>query len=221
MTNSSVRPLRRDAEANLQRVLEATWRVLARQGLEFSMEDVAREAGCGVGTIYRRFESKEALLQHQFDALRTKMAEVVETAIRHEDAVAGLENLLAAMGQAMADNHGLRDLISGVPALRADMLAARRALRPAITGLLERAKAAGSVRADVEESDLSVIVAMLAEVIAITAGVDPQLWRRYLRLLLDGLHPATARPLGVPAPSVRDVTRMVQISKARQRGGGR
>ena len=69
------------------------------------------------------------------------------------------------------------------------------------------------MRADLEESDLAVVVAMLAEVIDITASIDAALWRRYLRLLLDGLDPAHASPLGVAAPSERDVTRLVPIAR--------
>ena len=120
------------------------------------------------------------------------MADVVTIAARHEDPVAGLEHELGAMGQSMADDHGRGDLISGVPERCADMLAARRALRPAIAVLLARAKAAGAVRADLEESDLAVVVAMLADVIEITESTDAALWRRYLRLLLDGLDPVRA-----------------------------
>ncbi|MDE2281273.1 MAG: hypothetical protein KGJ92_00710 [Actinomycetales bacterium] len=68
------------------------------------------------------------------------MADVVTIAARHEDPVAGLEHELGAMGQSMADDHGRGDLISGVPERCADMLAARRALRPAIAALLARAR---------------------------------------------------------------------------------
>ncbi len=213
---TSPRPLRRDAEANLQRILDATHQVLCDQGLDFGMEDIARVAGCGVGTVYRRFPNKQALLEHQFRAIKAEMAELVTAASADPDPVAGLGHLLAGLGQRMAEDRGLRDLLVGVPGLREEALAARRALKPVIATLLERAKSAGAVRPDVEGPDLSMIVAMLAEVITITSAVDATLWRRYLALLLDSLRPGAPAPLPGRAPNARQLTRMVEATTARR-----
>lgn len=218
---TSPRPLRRDAEANLQRILDAAQHVLSHQGLDFGMEDIARAAGCGVGTVYRRFPNKQALLEHQFRVIKAEMAALVASASADPDPVAGLAHLLAGLGQRMAEDHGLRDLLVGVPGLREEALAARRALKPVIATLLQRAKDAGAVREDVEASDLSVIVAMLAEAISITSSVDPEMWRRYLTLLLDGLRPLSATTLPGRAPTPRQLTRMVSVTKARRAAAGR
>ena len=215
MTIPSLRPLRRDAEANLQRILDATTRVMALQGLDFSMEDIAREAACGVGTIYRRFASKDELLHHQFHALRSQVSAVAEAAMAHEDALAGLETLMVRLGTAMAGNHGLRDLVMGSPQFRADALAARRQLRPVITTLFTRARDAGQLRAGIEATDLSIIVAMMAEVIALTASAEPDLWRRYLAIAIDGIRSTNTAPLLGRAPTPRELTRMIQMKKAR------
>ncbi len=180
------------------------------------MEDIARVAGCGVGTVYRRFPNKQALLEHQFRAIKAEMAELVATASADPDPVAGLAHLLAGLGQRMAEDRGLRDLLVGVPGLREEALAARRALKPVIATLLGRAKTAGAVREDVEGSDLSMIVAMLAEVITITSTVDATLWRRYLALLLDSLRPGAGSPLPGRAPNARQLTRMVDATTARR-----
>ena len=216
---TSPRPLRRDAEANLQRILDAAHHVLTERGLDFGMEDIARQAGCGVGTVYRRFPNKQALLEHQFRAMKAEMAEQVRAAAADPDPVAGLGHLLAGLGQRMAKDHGLRDLLVGVPGLREEALAARRALRPVITTLLERAQAAGAVREDVEAADLTMIVAMLAEVISITSRVDATMWRRYLALLLDGLRPGSLTPLPGRAPGPRQLTRMVSEPATRRVAG--
>jgi AcrR family transcriptional regulator len=84
------RPLRRDAERNRQKILSAAAEVIAERGLDATLDDVARQAGVGVGTVYRRFPGKEALAEALFDERLGTLAAIAEHALADPDPWAGL-----------------------------------------------------------------------------------------------------------------------------------
>src|ERR1051325_8125083 len=100
------RPLRRDAERNRQRILEAASEVFNERGLEVSLDEIARHAGVGVGTVYRRFRSKEELVEALFMDRLDTVAAVADEALSTPDPWTGLVSFMEQMAGIMAGDTG-------------------------------------------------------------------------------------------------------------------
>jgi AcrR family transcriptional regulator len=177
--------LRRDAELNRRRLIAAAHEVFRERGLSATLDDVARHAGVGVGTAYRRFANKEELVDALFDDMIDRVAELTREAAADPDAWRGLATSLEKVCELQAFDRGLREVMLGTgrgPQRQA--LVARR-VKPAVDALVARAKEQGTLRPDAEPWDLPMIQLMVAAVTDQTG--HPELWRRYLRLILDGL----------------------------------
>src|SRR5262249_49101238 len=107
----AARPLRRDAERNRQRILQAAAEVFTEQGLRATLDDVADRAGVGVGTVYRRFPDKEALVEALFTERLDKLVGFAEQALADPDPWAGLVDLLERAATIMAGDRGLRQIL--------------------------------------------------------------------------------------------------------------
>ncbi|GAB4081010.1 TetR/AcrR family transcriptional regulator [Modestobacter muralis] len=180
--------LRRDAEANRQRILTAARRLFSETGLAVSHNDVARAAEVGVGTVYRRFPRKEDLLLALFEDQVEQVVRLAETAGARADPWRGLYVFLEAMLQMQADDRGLHEYLLGS---QAPSLAGRATERisPVVAELLARAKELGQVRADVEVADVALVPVLVGAVLDRTRGVAPDQWRRVLALVMDGFRP--------------------------------
>src|SRR5262249_42662504 len=91
------RPLRRDAERNRLRILDAARELCAERGLEVTLDDVAHRAGVGVGTVYRRFPDKEQLIDALFEERLVEFSAIGEEALAAEDPLEGLGSFLERM----------------------------------------------------------------------------------------------------------------------------
>lgn len=190
------RPLRRDAELNLERILAAAQDVFAESGFEASMERIANRAGVGVGTLYRRFPNKESLVVAIMEMASRRSAELVEEVLEKTTAA---EGIFEFMRQCVSLPSSLRALVSRSPRLAETHLAMVERLAGPVTRLLTNAKAAGSIRTDVTFSDIAVILLSVRAVedrcVAGTAGepgeanekIGRQQGERHLQLLFDGL----------------------------------
>jgi len=207
----SVRPLRRDAERNRQRILKAAAEVFTERGFAATLDDVARQAGVGVGTVYRRFPDKASLADALFNERINGLIEMAEQARDQPDAWAALAGFLERSAELLARDRGLRQLLMFAAHSHDRALYARDRMRPALTSLIERGQAAGQVRGDIRATDVPVIELMLSAVADYTRPVQPAIWRRYLALMLDALRPAGARPLP-EAPLTPD--EMVEVIRA-------
>src|SRR5215831_15659928 len=107
----AVRPLRRDAERNRQRILKAAAEVFNERGLDVSLDEIARHAGVGVGTVYRRFRTKEDLVEALFMSRLATVAAIAEQALEADDPWAGLVSFMERMTETMADDLGLRQIL--------------------------------------------------------------------------------------------------------------
>jgi AcrR family transcriptional regulator len=187
------RPLRRDAARNRELILQTAAEVFAEQGLDAGYDEIARRAGVGVGTVYRRFPERSELVHALFE---TRVAEIVAMAQEcraNPDPFDGLASFMArALEQQVADR-GLKEAMAQLPAEDLRAIGAER-LGPLVDCLVERAQAAGSLRADVAASDLGLQLMVLS---SMTTTEQPELWRRYLALLIEGLR---ARPGQPPLP---------------------
>jgi AcrR family transcriptional regulator len=201
------RPLRRDAERNRQRILAAAAEVFTERGLDATLDDVARAAGVGVGTVYRRFPDKDSLVSELFRDRIDALVTVAEEACEAADPWRGLVDFLEYIASAMAGDQGLRQLMMFGTYDRDQVCYARDRMRPVMTRLVERAQASGDLRADFQATDVKMIAFMLASIAEYAAAVIPQVWRRYLAMLVDGLRPARdgVTELPVPAPTAGDL----------------
>jgi AcrR family transcriptional regulator len=186
------RPMRSDALKNRERLLVAAGQVFEEKGLEASVADVARAAGVGMGTLYRRFPSKEALI----DALVTEVLEA--TIAMAEDAATmpdgtGLEHFLQASSAYQAAHLGC------LPKLWKSDHRLVKTARTLIAGLLADAQAHGRVRLDLTSTDVSLVMWSIRGVLETTGSNNPAAWKRHLDLLIAGMRPSEAelahRPL--------------------------
>ena len=188
-------PLRRDAAANRERILDAARLLFAERGFETSMDDVARAAGVGAGTLYRRFPTKEALLDAILGDLVERYRAFLEEAHEQEDAFAGLELLLERSVRLQLENRAFVDVMAVRLREEPRLAEMRQALRPLVEQLVTKAQSQGTLRADLAAADVHVLLWELGRVVESTGKLAPDLWRRYLALTLDGLRARAARPL--------------------------
>jgi AcrR family transcriptional regulator len=199
---AQARPLRRDAELNRQRILQAAAEIFTEQGLQATLDDVARRAGVGVGTVYRRFPDKEALADALFTERLDALVTLAEGALADPDEWGSLVSFLEQAGALLAADRGLRQLFMFATFGLDRVGQARARLQPVVTKLVTRAQAAGAVRADLRPTDVPLIEFMLAAVAEYARTTRPQVWRRYLALLLDGLRPERAGTTALPEPAL-------------------
>lgn len=215
----AARPLRRDAERNRQRILKAASEVFTEQGLEVSLDEVARQAGVGVGTVYRRFRTKEELVEALFDDRIDAIAAVAERAAGEPDPWTGLVSFMEQMADMLAGDLGLRQLLMFATYGQDRVAYARQRNAPLVQELVERAQAAGQVRPDLMVTDIPFLVFVLTEAAQIARPTRPDLWRRYLALILDGMRPAREglTPLPVPALPPDELERTMRQNTPRHR----
>ncbi|MEU7906543.1 helix-turn-helix domain-containing protein [Actinoplanes sp. NPDC049118] len=195
VTPGAPRPLRRDAELNRTRIIEAAREVFALRGLAATLDDVAHRAGVGIGTVYRRFPTKEALVEVALEDRLEELAGLAETALLAPTAWEGLTMLLCRITDLHAADRGLRDVALGPP--RRARVSERMA--PPVRRLVERAQAEGTLRADFDVHDIPLLLMMISEVAHHSEQFRPDTYVRYRQLLLDGLRAAPSTgDLGAP-----------------------
>jgi AcrR family transcriptional regulator len=187
------RPLRRDAARNRELILETAAQVFAEQGLDAGYDEIARRAGIGVGTVYRRFPERAELVQALFESRIAEIVTIAEDAARASDAFEGMASFLGRALELQVEDRGLTEAMAQIPHDDRRAIGAER-LGPLIERLVERAQAAGTLRADVGATDLGMQLMVLS---SMSTSAQPDLWRRYLALFLEGLR---ARPGQPPLP---------------------
>ncbi|KUI44125.1 transcriptional regulator [Mycobacterium sp. IS-1590] len=194
------RPLRKDAERNRTRVLQAARELFAVKGLEPNLNDVARHAGVGVGTVYRRFATKDELLEAIFVDGLDEMTALAEAALRHDDPWDGFVWFVEQLCAMTATDRGLREIAFSKAYGGERVVAAQERLHPVAVRVVERAQNDGRLRSEISNTDLP-LLSLLAGMVSEFAGhVDTDLWRRYVAILLDGMRShADNPPLPVPA----------------------
>ena len=190
------RPLRKDAERNRRRILDAARELFAQRGLGVTLNDIAHHAGVGVGTVYRRFPDKTVLIESLFEESFQEIADGLRAAVADPDPWHGLATFLEGQFETQARDQGLKELITAAPNGLARVSRLRDELLPLTEDLVRRAQESGSLRADVAPADLAIIQIMIGSVLDAAREVEPGAWRRYLAIMLRGL---SARPdeLGV------------------------
>lgn len=190
------RPLRADAARNRTLILEAARDAFADGGLEVGVEEIARRAGVGKGTLYRRFPTKEALIRAIFDEILAEV-ERLSDAGDGADAAAEFERFLEGAAQMQASNQGFYDVVMQRLAGSPMTAEQQHRFRAAVGRPLARAQAAGRVRDDLVPEDIQLMLRMLGATTRPAPDGRPMdaHWPRYLGLLLDACRPASATPL--------------------------
>jgi AcrR family transcriptional regulator len=190
--------LRADAARNRRLLLAAAADEFAERGLDASIADIARRAGVGKGTVFRHFPTKDDLLAaivlDRIDALSTVGDQLVSAA---DPGAALLDFLTVAAHQRQQ-----RDLsfLQEAGDLNADVTRAREQLFRTVHKLVDRAREHGAVRADVTGADIILLMCAPSYVTSYLPDAPPDMWRRYLAIIFDGLRPEGAHPLPHPPP---------------------
>ena len=196
--------MRADAQRNLTAILSAARESFAAGGLDVGVADIAKRAGVGTATVFRRFATKEDLICAVCQESLGEMAERIAAAEAAADPWEGLRECMRASIEMQVVDRGLCEALSrGIqtdPRVREthDALVARLAV------LVRRAQEEGHLRADLEPIDLPIVLNAVARAGTELEAIAPGAWERYFQLLLDALRPG-APPLAVPAPSLEQM----------------
>jgi AcrR family transcriptional regulator len=189
----AVRAPRRDAVQNYHRILDAARELFGESGADVGIEDIAARAGVGIGTVYRRFASKDALVDELVRLATAEITAAADQALARADGH-GLEELLRAIGLSFADHARYADLMLNRPA---DPEASRR-IRAAVEELTARAVAAGTLNPNITACDVMALIWAMRGVAQASGEVAPTAWQRYLDIHLAGMR-AEGPLSGVPA----------------------
>jgi AcrR family transcriptional regulator len=191
MSTAAQRPLRADARRNRERVLGAARAVFAAQGHEAQMDDVARQAQVGVGTVYRHFPTKEALIEALAVEAFERVADAAREALKIEDPWEAFTQALWAGARLLAGDRALAELMATLPGPILEGAPVEEDLRMSMTELIARAREAGVLRPEIVLDD---VVMVMCGVGAATrkAHQVPEAWRRHVAIIIDGLRAANA-----------------------------
>jgi AcrR family transcriptional regulator len=186
-------------------ILDAARDLFAERGIEVTLDDIAHHAGLGVGTVYRRFADRDALVEALFEQDIDDLVAAAEHAIAAPDAAEALFELFAYVTQKHVCDRGLRDVMLSSAYGHDRIARAKERMIPVVSQAIARAQAAGAVRADLRTSDFALLDLMVCAVAQYTETVNPELWRRYLRLLFDGLCVRRDAPSELTVPALEEV----------------
>jgi AcrR family transcriptional regulator len=184
---------RADARRNRERVLNAADVVFGEHGGSASTEDVARAAGVGIGTVFRHFPTKEALLEAVYLRHLHRAAEELEALADNENPGAALAGFVARMVDRSRSKSVVADALSaGSTHIDPSTSEIGQRLSEALAGLLDRAQRAGAVRPDIGVPGLIALIVGASRA-ADYSGWDPGVHEQILTVILDGLHPGAAK----------------------------
>ncbi|MGZ4254771.1 MAG: TetR/AcrR family transcriptional regulator [Solirubrobacteraceae bacterium] len=199
------RPLRKDAELNRRRILDAAGELFAERGLGVTLNDVAHHAGVGVGTVYRRFPDKAQLVDELFEERLAEIHALIQRAIEDPDPWHGLTSFLESALEVQARDRAVKELLFNTPGGAERVARMRAKMLPLATVLVARAQESGQLRPDAAAQDVPVLQLMIGTIIDLSRDFEPDLWRRFLSIVLQGLRaePGPPEPLA-PAPPAPD-----------------
>jgi AcrR family transcriptional regulator len=189
--------MRADARRNRLRILAAAREAFAEGGLDCQVDDVARRAGVGVGTLYRHFPTKDALLRAMADDHFERMETLLHEVEAEPDAWEAFAGFVWRAAEMMAADRGLAQVLAERPEAMGEAAQARAGLQPAVEALVARGKKAKVLRADFEWSDVPMMMCVLGH--AVQAQGPNMNLDRYVTLLLDGVRAKGTTPLPTPA----------------------
>ncbi|MBC2638116.1 MULTISPECIES: TetR/AcrR family transcriptional regulator [unclassified Rhodococcus (in: high G+C Gram-positive bacteria)] len=207
-TQAGGKVLRRDAAENRQRLLDAAATVFSTRGIDAGVDEIARVAGVGIGTLYRRFPTKDALVS---ELVRQVFYDFVALANEASSAPngEGLEQVLYGTGAILASNRGCLSRMWNDD----ETTNLRDEYRRILFELLARAKQHGRIREDATDADLDLIFWSVRGVVTTTRGVTDTGWRRIMAIMIAGLRPG-ADDLDADPMSAHHITEIMDRFRA-------
>jgi AcrR family transcriptional regulator len=211
--------LRSDACRNRDAILAAARDVFARQGLQAPLEDIARQAGVGIATVYRRFPSRERLVAAALLEKVRQYADAAEQARANPDPWAGFAQFVRRSCALQANDRGLSEWLSMTLPASEEVEHLRATVYRHVTDLAERAKAAGRLRPDFVPEDLLLVLIANAAVLHVSGPDATRAWPRLVALFLDAFQHTDGDCLPT-APTAAQLSRgMAQLAAERRLGG--
>lgn len=175
---------RRDALLNRDRILEAARQVFAEEGVNASMSGIARRAGVGVSTLFRRFPEREDLVAAVFAQPLAQCAAVTSRAFADPDAWAGLRTFILEMGRMQALDRGLAAVVISWFTAAYTEIAIGEESCGELDRMITRAKSSGTLCADFSRDDIALLLRANSGVL-VDENAD---WERFLTKALNGYH---------------------------------
>ena len=197
------RPLRADAADNRRRILEAARAVFAERGIDAPLDEIARRAGVGNATLYRRFPTRDLLVAAVFEARVAEYADATTEALGAPDPWSGFCEFAQRVFAMQAADRGLSDVLTMTARATARLEELRQRAYSDFAELVRRAQATGKLRADFVPEDFILLVLANQGVLRGTGEAAPLAWQRFLALVLDGCRAEGAHALPVPPPAQR------------------
>lgn len=199
------KPLRKDAQRNRDLLVEAARGLYAVRGLDVALEEIAKTAGVSIGTLYNHFPQRVDLVNAVFADRTETVAAIAEHALTLDDAWAGLTSFVERICELQAADRGYNELASTRPPQTEDLERGYDLM----TRVVERAKESGALRADFTLEDMAFVTWGIARTVEATADVRPEVWRRHLALLFDGMRATAASPLPEPPMLPGELARLM------------
>lgn len=204
------KPLRKDSALKREKILTAARVLFGRKGVDVGLNEIAAHAGVGVGTVYRHFPDRDAILDVLFEQRLEEVAALAEAALTAPDSWEALTGFLDGWIRLHIEDPSLTRVFTdpGVGAARLD--ASRDRIAPLTEALADRARRDGHTRADFRGSDVFFIQLALIGLVDQSRAHTPDIYRRYLAMILEGVtaHPDPRAPLPVPALDVEATHRI-------------
>jgi AcrR family transcriptional regulator len=198
VTPATTESARRDAKRNRERLVASARELFAARGVDVPAREVARHAGVGVGTLYRHFPERADLVDAVLAESFEELIALAEASLGEDDAWRGFRRFVEEALVLHGRNRGLKDVVETNEHGRTRAQEMRRRLRPLVAALVERAQKEGGLRSDFTPQDIALLFWGSDRVIELAGDVAPELWRRQLGFVLDGLRAADATPLDAP-----------------------
>jgi AcrR family transcriptional regulator len=196
--------LRADAARNRERIVAAAVEVFAERGLEASTAEIAARAGVGEATLFRRFPTKDDLVTAIVAVMLEDAAAVATACLEEEDPWRGVELFLYEMAERASADHVISDSTKERCMASPSLATERGRVLDLTVQLVRRAQAAGVLREDIAGQDLMFLMGAVASISDVPfQGLRPDLWKRYLGVVLDGLRPEGTSKLRPGAPPRR------------------
>ena len=190
MSRAISRVLRSDARDNRDRVLEAARDLFAESGLDVTIRQIARRAGVGPATLYRRFPTKQALIREAFAGELRACRGIVQAAAADPDPWRGFRGIIEHIIVLNAGNSGFTEAFLSTYPGALDFDAHRAEMMRAVTGIARRAQAAGRLRPDFVLNDFLLVLMAGRGLATVPAGDRADAARRFAALAIDGLRAA-------------------------------
>jgi AcrR family transcriptional regulator len=209
--------LRADAARNREAIVEAARAVFAEQGLDAPLDEIAKRAGTGNATLYRRFPQRADLVAAVFADRMAEHVDAVEAALADDDPWHGFTSYIEAVGAMQARDRGIADLVTMDLSAAPEVEDLRARAYDGLVRLIARAHEAGVLRADFTDQDVVLLLMANAGLVERAHGFSAEASARLVALLLDGLR-AQAATAGPPAPSAPQVLAAMQHNGQRRLG---